>query len=348
MSGDRRAYIHIGMAKSGTTSIQHAMATNRDHLLEQGFLFPAAGAPNDKSGHHCLAWRLRDSPKLQLHCSGFRLRSLRDEVAGSPDLHVVVSSEELSGISYNYSMMKSLFALFPDREIYVVAYVREQAEFFNAFWVELASDLNCKLSLSDFVHKCLGESRYDYNDWFGTWKRLVGSRLIVRPFDPAFLVNGNVVDDFCTVVGIDDLPSVSGAEWKNRSMNARQIAATIGLSRHLERMGLDPNGLAPDRRMQVKRIVSKLVRHPQLADGEAFWGIGPELVQQVQRHYGEANRRFFRDQLGSDFIFSAVDRHRPFTAMAYEDLDRQLRARLEAELARRIAKLDSTRLAAPH
>ncbi len=59
--GYRRAFIHVGTHKTGTTALQMLFAANAAALAGAGFLFPRTGRPlnlfgTDVAGHHNLPW----------------------------------------------------------------------------------------------------------------------------------------------------------------------------------------------------------------------------------------------------------------------------------------------------
>ena len=335
----KRAYIHIGLAKTGSTSIQYAMAMGRQALLEQGYFFPTSGTPDRASGHHCLAWALCNSPRLQEQCGGFTMHDFRSALEESGNLELIISSEELSNLAYSYKKIRHLINFFSNYELFLIAYVREQAEFFNAFWLELLSDLDYKGDIGVFVDDRMLETRYNYNNWFKLWKEFLGPHLIIRPFDREWLCNSNVVDDFCNTIGIDGSPLRRSDGWKNRSLNAMQVAATIGLLTKLQGLGINYRALSGDSKASVKGVLSHVIRVPELLGGENYWGIDSERLQRIHQHYRDANALFFREHLGEGQTFSALDRASPSTALHYTDLDVDLREKLESTFAEKIRRL---------
>ena len=90
-------FIHTGLHKTGTTSLQKAFFDNRRVLARQGLLYPDTGlSPNPGNwGHHELALALRQQE------SGEALwQALRAEADASGLDRVLVSSETLSHLPY--------------------------------------------------------------------------------------------------------------------------------------------------------------------------------------------------------------------------------------------------------
>ncbi len=102
----RRAIIHVGTEKTGTTSLQQLLADNRDWLRAQGVLFPiSAGKVNhtrlvaaaeddgviDNIKAHIMAARRETEARLR---KTFRA-DLKQELAGGAPWHTMVLSSEL-------------------------------------------------------------------------------------------------------------------------------------------------------------------------------------------------------------------------------------------------------------
>jgi len=314
-----KAFIHIGLAKTGTTSIQSVLASNREELERLGFYFPRSGTINAQSGHHCLAWSLAGSPKTRDFCQAFSEDAFRAEVGQKGEGRtVILSSEEFSALSFSYLGIRKLLRQFHGRDISVIAYVREQAEFFNSLYQEIISDFVDPGPAAEFARARMREERYDYERWFAIWADLLGRALIVRPFDRRFLRGGDAVKDFLNVV---DLPLVydSKEEILNSSWNNVQVAAVRELIQRVNDLpGSRP--LPSHVRLVLKRMAAKLASHEDLAGGTRYWGIAPDLVGDIRRRYHSGNQSFFESHGVPDFTFSAAARVPDLTMLAFGDL----------------------------
>lgn len=104
--GKVRVFLHVGLHKTGTTSIQGALTTLRAELAGRGVLYPKTGRPEWADlGQHLLPWSVaRDQDALPT-VHGHRARfgdgdadalweALRQEIARSGAGAVIISSEE--------------------------------------------------------------------------------------------------------------------------------------------------------------------------------------------------------------------------------------------------------------
>lgn len=326
----RKAYIHIGLAKTGTTSIQRQFVKQRSWLDARGFWYPKPGTRKFFAGHHCLAWSIGELPKNPKFCAGFSVEELARDIQQKPDHDIIVSSEELSLLSFNYLKIRALLALFPGREIFVIAYVREQAEFFNSYYLELLSAFEDPGTMDEFVELRMAESRYDYRIWFAIWDDLVGKNVIVRPYDRKALKTPNVIDDFYKIIGLrDPLAMFKRSDPQNISLNNLQAALIMELiARAKQRNGGNP--LPAVSKQAFKKMTAPLLALPELAEGKRFWGISLPLLDRIREKYAETNAGFFTAHGIPDFIYESVSNKPPVTICSFSDLELNVRNRVDS------------------
>ena len=90
-----RLHVHLGLHKTGTSTIQNWMNGHRDALGAAGCLVPAAGMSD--GAHHGLAYELLGHPKVEPGRSA--LADLRAEIARSGAADVLISSEEFERLA---------------------------------------------------------------------------------------------------------------------------------------------------------------------------------------------------------------------------------------------------------
>jgi hypothetical protein len=286
------AFIHIGLAKTGTTAIQTVLATARRDLADRGLLFPYAGTVNNKGGHHCLAWALGGNAHLSALCEGDPLGELSKEIREAVQETVIVSAEDLSGISYKATAIQTLLAALGATEVRVVVYVREQVEWFNSFYVEVLKDLAETRSVGEFTASLLREPRYHYSNWLSLWREL-SAGLIVRPFVRKSLINGDVVDDFLSTIGVEPeaRPKTPPLE-PNRTLSASRAAALLYIARKLRASNRSPETMGRERWIAQKRELLPVILNMSALDGPAHWGFGKQMATDIRATYRDSNRDF--------------------------------------------------------
>ena len=134
-----RLLIHVGGPKTGTTSIQTALAENRHSLRECGFLYPGAFASvieERKINQQFLLYPLGRIPGFQNFVSSDRLlwQQLVDEVNQSAGV-VILSSEAL--LSAPIDVLNEIADAFETLQIEILITARSIHELVISHWQEL-------------------------------------------------------------------------------------------------------------------------------------------------------------------------------------------------------------------
>jgi tetratricopeptide (TPR) repeat protein len=212
----RPLYLHIGLPKTGTSSIQRVMATHRPALRAQGVLFP--NSPGWANHALLPASVLADPNALwDVHPGTWegmrpaaRLEKFRDEfaaemaAAGSDITRVIISAEQCSSLLVCQPDVQALANLLRRwfDPIHVVVYLRRQDK-------HAASAYTQSLRVGIMKPPALPEGgpaelpQYDYGTILARWAAVFGDAAItVRIFERAALKDGDAVKDFCDICGI--------------------------------------------------------------------------------------------------------------------------------------------------
>jgi hypothetical protein len=225
-----KAILHIGINKTGTTSIQSFLVKNRKMLRKQGFLYPrtlgstqhiklAAYAldSNDLTAGYRIRMGLTSSQSLEAFRSNLR-EKLSNELAAAPigTKTVIFSAESCSAFSQESELycLKNLLSEFFD-DIEVVVYLRRQDQFAVSLYSTTLKGGGNTTKTPFEIERIL-----DYAQLLELWGGVYGvENLTVRLYSSADLVGGDALSDFCEVCGIrledmDELPARS-----NTSLN---------------------------------------------------------------------------------------------------------------------------------
>ena len=93
----REVIIHIGLHKTGTTSIQGFAADHRQELAEAGICYPVAGSFPWYPAHHGIAWQARGDVRFDPAYGGIE-EAIR-ELLESPAPVGLISSEDFSWLA---------------------------------------------------------------------------------------------------------------------------------------------------------------------------------------------------------------------------------------------------------
>jgi hypothetical protein len=137
-SRERKCYIHIGTHKTGTSSLQTFLGTNRERFAANGVLLPRSGTYGNlaRIAHHELVRDLMGAPMLNPANGG--LDAVADELRSSDARVACLSSEDLSFLWDNTSALVRLRDAVSAAgfQPHIVVYLRPQVSYCTAVYAE--------------------------------------------------------------------------------------------------------------------------------------------------------------------------------------------------------------------
>jgi hypothetical protein len=298
----RRCIVHIGLNKTGTTTIQGWLAQNVAALEAQGIHYNALeGLPRSRMNHAVglasiaarQGGRLRPAERTlerlgvtdaaaQLQDIDGFTEALEDWLASAGAGTYVLSSEFLPSWLPRPDWIKAFDTWLCQRfdEVRYIVYLRDQVD-----WVPSAYGQHVKaggtITLEEFITQ---RGTRDYHDTCRKWRRAVGrERLGVRLLEPDFLRNGDLVQDFARVIGADPA-ATEPPRVLNESLGVGTIDSILKLNRLVEKM---PGNWTPD--LRASRLAELILR----GNGDKL-RLTPEQAQNVARRNAGTNERLRR------------------------------------------------------
>jgi hypothetical protein len=177
--------LHIGLRKTGTTSIQKFLNKNYDALLKHGLLYPKSGLPLKESvyAHHDLAVSITGiRPATNANC----WQMLYEELKEHHDKLVFISSEIFSVASpEQIEQIRNNLLAHPVR---ILIYLRDPVSFMISLYKEQIKAQNEWLTFGKFIRQRF--SLVDFDRLIRNWKNVFGdSNVILKNYDE--LTSGN-------------------------------------------------------------------------------------------------------------------------------------------------------------
>tara|TARA_B100000678_G_scaffold284661_1_gene286569 strand:+ start:35262 stop:36251 length:990 start_codon:yes stop_codon:yes gene_type:complete len=201
----KKLFLHIGMNKTGTSSIQDHFRRNRDVFRENGVIYPSLG--EGVAAHHALLGWSRSPDQYVAEFA----QLIQEARAGE---RVILSSEALVDLA-DPTPLKHIFEEF---DITVLIYLRDPVRYLLSWWQQ---DIQMSDQYMD-ADTYLARKRRSYTELVNTWITVFGrERVMLRVYDRAQLPDGDVVKDFMEItetsnisgtkrIGWDNNPSISG------------------------------------------------------------------------------------------------------------------------------------------
>ncbi len=277
----RECIVHIGSEKTGTTSVQHFFAKNRDALLARGYWYPRSLAHGTSSVHLKLNEIGRGTGDVERSDVAAAFADERKKAAGAGANTAVISSEFLhSSIRKPAAVARVHKFLAPFFErIRIVYYARRQDHLLASMHSTSIRGGYTTSRSALTVYPAKGHHYFDHMKVCGLWSTEFGSQnLVCRIYERDKLVNGDIIDDFCTVVGLP-VDEARGRVASNESLSfeTASILLLLNASPHADNKELRRRLVAAGRKQGGPKI-------PLLSKAEA---------EQFLAQFEESNRAFF-------------------------------------------------------
>lgn len=262
--GPRRVIVHIGMPKTGTSSIQAWLYGNRRELSRQGFYLDRMPLLQARPREHLelaicqfdMAGELMPNQRMR-YVYGFsdlagqaavarRFTELfARKAAVASEETVLMSVEDVGGMTTTEGQvagLESWLGQFFDDIRYIV-YFRRQEDVLPSAYSQLIKT-GRTLPFEDFFEK---RKQNDYFARVAPWISVVGKdRITIRLLESDEMLDGDLIADFAAAAGIDPKPTVSMPR-QNESLTAPAGEFLRILNRQLKRAGEVDPGSAPVR-----------------------------------------------------------------------------------------------------
>ncbi|NEV60856.1 hypothetical protein [Thiorhodococcus minor] len=308
-----RIVLHIGLEKTGTTSIQRFCSTNRQRLWQQhGILYPAHPALRQDEAHAALTAALLPPNGCDFVDPEARpevvevMAALEDALAAKPEI-LVLSSEHLSSrlSSAGISQLAQLLCLHP---VEVLVYLRRQEDMgVAAFSTHLKCGRRAWFRPREISPR---NSYYDFLGKLAPWAEIFGRETIrVRLYDPTYLTHGDVLEDFLDALGIRDASGYRREKPLNTSLNVAEAALLHWLNQALPTWDEAVRRGRPEdyhRAHQIRlRILKDASGIPEMRQAPPLSTVLTRLDRaRIRQRFERANARIARDYLGRAQLFA--------------------------------------------
>jgi hypothetical protein len=211
----KRLVLHIGLAKSGSASIQNFLWANEAVLRALSIDYAQVGrqprfgdtawAPLGKA-HHNLVHEIVFRQKFEPNVGTFS--ELAESVRSSEHEISVVSSEMFERCDPQH--VEKIHAILAPigRRVQIVLIIRDLISLLPSSYTQKVRYGNKTHNFDDFYDDRIDEARADYFTVAKRWADVFGwENLSIRVLDRQYLANGDLIDDFLLTAGveIDDL-----------------------------------------------------------------------------------------------------------------------------------------------
>jgi hypothetical protein len=194
--------IHIGLTKCASSTIQKFFASNREALLSLSIDYPVIGLSNNT--HRNFYYEMIGSEKF--NPSHGSMAELASYWRSAPSGTMVISAEAFERMDREEDIEKlrsHLASSRPQEPIIVMLIIRNMSERLVSAYSQSVKFGFRSRDFDTFFQSQI-KRRADYFDIAARWANIFGwDNLRVRPLVASQLINGDIIDDFLSVVGAD-------------------------------------------------------------------------------------------------------------------------------------------------
>lgn len=307
------AYLHIGLEKTGTTSLQEFFYLNRNKLKkEYNIYYPKSPGKKNHIALPIYSYReqirdLRRQKNLTEDDDLLKFRQqfkkdLANEVTPflKQGYNLLFSNEHLSSLSMNKEELQNLNQLFLDLncQVKVIIYLRRQDKFLVSTYSTWLKDG----STSELRKKAYRRKRYNYLFLLDMWSEVIGDEhIIVEVFEKERFKNSSLYANFCSKIGIQDIQEfILPSKQLNKSLDKYQLQLLLAYNR------LVPDSIGDEK----NKFREKLIEFLEIYSTKEKLTLSDSLVRTINEHYKEDNniiaQRFFKNIKGSLFSDSDI------------------------------------------
>lgn len=274
-------YVHIGLHKTGTSSIQAFLRKNKPALMERGWLYPRTGWT--AGGHHNLAYELLGRKRFS-EAAG-RLSELAGEIAGAPN--AVLSSEEFEFLELDE--VRRLKAALDGREARIVVYLRRQDELIGSTYAQQVKMGARMKPFEEYARASLYNPRFDFSQLLARWGGVFGADALDVAVVSGQTEGQRLYDDFLARLGLNDAHDLPRpAKRLNESPTAAEIEILRRAADKARRPGRPPR---PQDMLQLQEITSALVGEAPALQGGGRVALSKEMYGRVAARFAHGNAR---------------------------------------------------------
>lgn len=307
----KRAFLHIGGEKTGSTTLQRFLTQNAVLLKQAGFYYPCSTKDVcfGNNAHFPIAASLVDGDvefvSAKRHRSLPQVLTRLTRLARAADGNLILSCEHFSSRLDNHSQLWKLRDALPTDDIKIVFYAREPSELALASWSEgVRSGRNSKFNADAIVPRI---RYFNHVQTLDLWAEVFGkNNLIVREYDRTRLAGGDIRLDFCEQLGInirDPLLDEDG----NISLDLQRLEVLRRINEVLPQFGECPEGWRSAQ--DIRRLVTECIPEGQplsallsKRDSNAIKARFSDVTRELNTRYfgGRLSHKWFPDDALQD------------------------------------------------
>lgn len=216
---EKKFYIHIGIHKTGTTSLQRMLTWNRPYLKSKGLFYPTKCTW--RGGHHNLAWELMADARSDSKYGS--ISELKTEIEDNFQSICLLSSEDMS--RFGIQQKKELYESFKKYNPQIIVYIRNQYDYIVSAWSTVIREESVSSKFKEYYNFCMKKrlNLLNYTVFLEEWANIFGKEnLILKIYDKN--LGEHLLEDFINLLKVSvNLKELKLPERSNTSLPFAQL-----------------------------------------------------------------------------------------------------------------------------
>lgn len=219
-------FLHIGLGKTGTTSIQQFFVQNTPALEQLGILYPKTGR-GKSIAHHEAVWQIGyDATLLDIPRNPYLWKRLLSEIHESPADNIVISSECFYAHYFLTNEIKQLQELLSGFLVKIIVYLRRQDTHLLSWYKEefkSRDERKWPTSLEEFIEVREKIRYYEYDYYLDKWANAFGEGNIIVKLYEATAGDAHIEAFFKIILPKINIGSLIKPSRLNESLSNRTV-----------------------------------------------------------------------------------------------------------------------------
>lgn len=295
-------YLHIGTHKTASTALQTFFWKNRELLLQEDI--QPINAIEGHKFYSCFLWHHPWRAFLNAETDRTQwTEAFLEKLQNSNADKILISSEFFSVL--NKDLIGKLRHLFRSYHVKIICYVRRQDLWLESFYQEIVKAEPVFSPPFDRWLELLPPfptSICNSYDMLKNWAEIFGKEnLTVRPFEKQQLKNGDVFDDFLSLLGLELTDNYQPPESDNLNISlSPTMVEFIRLAKQIPVESRDTQIKAPIPKYISRKLIGLAPESAKIPKGQRCPFLSDERRISVLRKYEQNNQKIAREFLSRD------------------------------------------------
>jgi len=315
-SNQKIVYLHIGVPKTASSTIQRGLFENLNALKNDGYLYPKNGLLD--TNHKNIFFELTSlvNHNIKFSPAAGNIDSLVTEINTSALDKVIISAEHLALlITPEIQFLKEHLEPFSTR---VIVYLRRQDQVIQSGWSQNAKRLVTNKDLDGIIEEefSTDASVYHYDYLLDNWAHVFGKEnIILRIFEPEHL-SGHIFHDFLQTCGISTLDNYKIPKSSNVSPSYKTMGVILEITKRLNFDQIDPIT-----RVEIGRQIEFICNQLGWNQDKKYNAIDKKTFERIMDHFQPGNNKVAQEYLGRDKLFSESFSRKRLTKFKLKKVD---------------------------